>query len=32
MCLIEKGAKFSRNFTCSKCEGNIVEAVEQEEK
>ena len=20
--------KFSRNFTCSKCEGNIVEAVE----
>ena len=23
---------FSRNFTCRKCEGNIVEAVEQEEK
>ena len=25
-------AKFSRNFTCRKCEGNIGEAVEQEEK
>ena len=24
--------KFSRNFTCRKCEGNIGEAVEQEEK
>ena len=24
--------KFSINFTCSKCEGNIGEAVEQEEK
>ena len=24
--------KFSKNFTCRKCEGNIVEAVEQEEK
>ena len=24
--------KFSRNFTCRKCEGNIREAVEQEEK
>ena len=24
--------KISRNFTCRKCEGNIVEAVEQEEK
>ena len=23
--------KFSRNFTCRKCEGNIGEAVEQEE-
>ena len=23
---------FSRNFTCIKCEGNIGEAVEQEEK
>ena len=23
--------KFSRNFTCRKCEGNIVEAVDQEE-
>ena len=22
--------KFSRNFTCRKCEGNIGEAVEQE--
>ena len=22
--------KFSSNFTCRKCEGNIVEAVEQE--
>ena len=22
--------KFSRNFTCIKCEGNIGEAVEQE--
>ena len=25
-------AKSSRNFTCGKCEGNIGEAVEQEEK
>ena len=24
--------KFSRNVTCRKCEGNIGEAVEQEEK
>ena len=24
--------KFSTNFTCRKCEGNIGEAVEQEEK
>ena len=24
--------RFSRNFTCSKCEGNIVEAVDQKEK
>ena len=24
--------KFSRNLTCRKCEGNIGEAVEQEEK
>ena len=24
--------KFSRNFTCIRCEGNIGEAVEQEEK
>ena len=24
-------AKFFRNFTCKKCEGNIGEAVEQEE-
>ena len=24
--------KFSRNFACRKCEGNIGEAVEQEEK
>ena len=24
--------KFSRNFTCQKCEGNIGEAVEQEER
>ena len=24
--------KFSRNFVCRKCEGNIGEAVEQEEK
>ena len=24
--------KISRNFTCRKCEGNIVQAVEQEEK
>ena len=24
--------KFSRNFTCRRCEGNIGEAVEQEEK
>ena len=24
--------KFSSNFPCSKCEGNIGEAVEQEEK
>ena len=23
---------FQRNFTCRKCEGNIGEAVEQEEK
>ena len=23
--------KFSRNFTCRKCEGNITEGVEQEE-
>ena len=23
-------SKFSRNFTCRKCEGNIGEAVEQE--
>ena len=23
--------KFSRNFACRKCEGNIGEAVEQEE-
>ena len=23
---------FSRNFTCRKCEGNIGEAVEQDEK
>ena len=25
-------AKFSRNFTCNKCEGNIGEAVEQGDK
>ena len=25
-------AKFSRHFTCRKCEGNIGEAVEQEIK
>ena len=24
--------KFSRNFTCKKCEGNIGEAVEQDNK
>ena len=24
--------KFSRNFTCRKCEGNIDEAVEEEKK
>ena len=24
--------KFSRNFTCKECDGNIGEAVEQEEK
>ena len=24
--------KFSMNFTCRKCEGNVGEAVEQEEK
>ena len=24
--------KFSRNFTCRKCAGNIGEAVEQEDK
>ena len=24
--------KLSRNLTCKKCEGNIGEAVEQEEK
>ena len=25
-------AKCSRNFTCRRCEGNIGEAVEQEDK
>ena len=25
-------SKFSMNFKCRKCDGNIVEAVEQEEK
>ena len=24
--------KFERNYTCRKCEGNVGEAVEQEEK
>ena len=33
MCCSERGGqKFSENFTCIKCEGNIGEAVEQEEK
>ena len=33
MCWNEYGIeKFSRNFTCRRCEGNIDEAVEQEEK
>ena len=33
MCQIDRlTAKFSRNATCKKCEGNIGEAVEQKEK
>ena len=33
MCLSENGdSKVSKHFTCRKCEGNIGERVEQEER